>query len=156
MSFQFTRQNSTGDKIMTIHKISSLSLKPLLFSKKNKHGASFTIRSGKTGKDYTFKISRSEFHGRWYTHIKVETQYLDFKYLGHYSHGNLWRKKQKVTTPAARAIAFVLWKVEKGEIEWLDERIDIFHTGNCLCCGRELTDSDSIERGVGPVCAKYY
>jgi len=26
-------------------------------------------------------------------------------------------------------------------------------TGNCACCGRELTKHESIERGIGPVCA---
>lgn len=26
-------------------------------------------------------------------------------------------------------------------------------TGNCACCGRELTKHDSIERGIGPICA---
>lgn len=27
-------------------------------------------------------------------------------------------------------------------------------TGNCSCCGRELTDPASIEAGIGPVCAE--
>ena len=26
-------------------------------------------------------------------------------------------------------------------------------TGNCACCGRELTDPKSVERGIGPICA---
>lgn len=26
--------------------------------------------------------------------------------------------------------------------------------GSCACCGRELTDPESVERGIGPVCAK--
>ncbi len=26
-------------------------------------------------------------------------------------------------------------------------------TGNCACCGRELTKKESIDRGIGPVCA---
>ena len=29
-------------------------------------------------------------------------------------------------------------------------------TGICACCGRELTDPDSIERGIGPVCAERF
>lgn len=32
----------------------------------------------------------------------------------------------------------------------------VFHgkrTGNCACCGRELTDPKSVERGIGPICA---
>lgn len=27
-------------------------------------------------------------------------------------------------------------------------------TGRCVCCGRLLTDSKSVELGIGPVCAK--
>lgn len=29
-------------------------------------------------------------------------------------------------------------------------------TGQCACCGRELTDPESIERGIGPICAEKY
>lgn len=29
-------------------------------------------------------------------------------------------------------------------------------TGTCACCGRELTDPESIERGIGPICAGHY
>jgi len=25
-------------------------------------------------------------------------------------------------------------------------------TGRCCCCGRELTDPVSVERGIGPIC----
>lgn len=27
-------------------------------------------------------------------------------------------------------------------------------SGRCSCCGRELTDPDSVDAGIGPVCAK--
>lgn len=27
-------------------------------------------------------------------------------------------------------------------------------TGNCACCGRELTNQDSIDLGIGPICAE--
>jgi hypothetical protein len=29
-------------------------------------------------------------------------------------------------------------------------------TGSCACCGRELTAGESIERGIGPICAGKY
>ena len=29
-------------------------------------------------------------------------------------------------------------------------------TGNCACCGRDLTRHDSIERGIGPICAERF
>lgn len=29
-------------------------------------------------------------------------------------------------------------------------------TGNCACCGRQLTDKESVARGIGPICADKY
>jgi hypothetical protein len=29
-------------------------------------------------------------------------------------------------------------------------------SGECSCCGRELTDPRSIERGIGPICAEKF
>lgn len=29
-------------------------------------------------------------------------------------------------------------------------------TGSCSCCGRELTDRDSVARGIGPICAEKF
>ena len=30
------------------------------------------------------------------------------------------------------------------------------HTGSCSCCGRELTNSLSIELGIGPICREKF
>jgi hypothetical protein len=29
-------------------------------------------------------------------------------------------------------------------------------TGSCACCGRELTAGESLDRGIGPICAENY
>ena len=29
-------------------------------------------------------------------------------------------------------------------------------TGQCACCGRELTNPESVERGIGPICYERY
>jgi len=34
-----------------------------------------------------------------------------------------------------------------------EERIEVWHSGRCSRCRRLLTDPQSIERGIGPVCA---
>lgn len=31
-----------------------------------------------------------------------------------------------------------------------------FRTGNCACCGRLLTDPESVSRGIGPICASNF
>jgi hypothetical protein len=134
------------------HIISSTALFEVINREKNNKGADFTIRSLKTGKDYTYKIARSEFKGNWYTHIKVETEYLNFVKLGTYYKGAIRYKGNLVDSPSAIAIAYVLSKVEAKAFDFLDTAIEVMHTGNCLVCGKTLTDADSINFGLGPVC----
>lgn len=134
------------------HLISSITLSKVLKSEKNNNGAVFTVKSCKTGKDYTYKISRSVYNGKWYTHINVETEYLKFKRLGTYFNGTITNKKSVVDSPSAVAIAFVLDKVEKEQFTFLDNNIELMHSGHCLCCGKTLTDANSIEIGLGPTC----
>ena len=134
------------------HLISSITLSKVLKSEKNNNGAIFTVKSCKTGKDYTYKISRSSYNGKWYTHINVETEYLKFKRLGTYFNGVITNKKSVIDSPSAVAIAFVLDKVEKEQFVYLDKNIELMHSGHCLSCGKTLTDSMSIEIGLGPTC----
>lgn len=133
-------------------KITSESLFQVINREANNKGADFTIRSIKTGKDYTYKISRSEYNGKWYTHVKVETEYLKFVRLGTYYNGRITNKGNLVESPSAIAIAWVLSKVEAKNFALLSESVEIMHTGHCLVCGKTLTDAKSIEIGLGPIC----
>ena len=138
----------------TKNTISSSALKTVLDREKKTNGAIFTIKSKATGKEFTYKISRKLWNEKWWTFVKVETQYMNFKYLGSYLNGKLYFKGSQIVTPSANAISFILGEVEKGRIGWLDSKMEIYHTGHCLCCGKTLTDSENINRGVGPVCAR--
>ena len=130
--------NSTSTQTI----ISSSALSTILDRKKKTNGI-FTLRSIATGKDYTYKVSRSEFKGKWYTHISVEKGYTNFVRLGSYYGGRITNKRQLVTTPS----------VEAGAIAWLDSKMELMHIGKCVACGRDLTDAVSIQRGLGPICA---
>jgi len=134
------------------HIISSSALYEVISREKNNKGADFTIKSLKTGKDYTFKIRRSLYNGNWYTHVSVEIEYLKFIRLGTYFNGTIRHKGNIVDSPSAVAIAYVLSKVEAKAFDFLDTAIEVMHTGNCLVCGKTLTDADSIARGLGPIC----
>ena len=135
------------------HVISSEALYNVIKNEKNNKGGIFTIKSKATGKDFTYKIKRSEFKNRWYTHIFVEQHYMEFKHIGTYFNGKIFKRGGEITTPAAIGISFVLFKVENRHFEWIDRQAEIMHAGSCLLCGRTLTDAESIERGLGPVCA---
>jgi hypothetical protein len=135
--------------------ISTSALLPVIKAEKNNKGAEFTVKSLKTGKDFTYSISRAEFKGKWYTHIRVEKGYRVFVRLGTYFNGTITNKGSKVTTPSALAIAHVLKYVELGMSEKLDEVVELRHVGKCLRCNRELSDPISIDRGLGPVCISF-
>jgi hypothetical protein len=122
---------------------------------KKLNGAPFTIRSKKSGKDYTFKISQVPFKDNNYIHIKVETEYLNFKYMGWYKSGKIINKKVEVNTPASQAVSWFLRQMFSNNFDNLNQSVDIFHLGKCLKCGKTLTDSNSIEVGFGPVCRTF-
>lgn len=132
--------------------ISTKILGNVITREKNNTGAIFTIKSLKTSKEFTYKISRKLFKDKWFTFVRVQKGYLNFTYLGSYFNGNLFNKGMLVQTPAAKAITFILDYVEKNKIEYLDNLLELSHEGNCLCCGKTLTDSNSIKLGLGPVC----
>lgn len=123
-----------------------------LFREKNNNGAEFTVKSLKTGKDYTFKVNRSEYNENWYTHVKVEKGYDSFVRLGTFSNGKITHKREEVKTPAALAIAWLLRQIVNKDFDTIEKNVKVMHTGSCLVCGRKLTDAISIEQGIGPVC----
>jgi len=125
-----------------------------LFREKNNNGGEFTVKSLKTGKDYTFKVSRKEFNDKWYTHVKVEVEYDNFKRLGTFypSKGKIYHKGSEIKTPAAEAAAWLLRQIHGKKYSLVKDNVEIMHTGSCLVCGKKLTDAESIDRGIGPIC----
>lgn len=141
---------------MSNYSISAENLKHFINNEGKKlNGAPFTIRSKKSGKDYTFKISQVPFKDNNYIHIKVETEYLNFKYMGWYRDGKIINKKLEVNTPASQAVSWFLRQMFSNNFDNLNQSVDIFHLGKCLKCGKTLTDSNSIEVGFGPVCRNF-
>ncbi len=125
---------------------------------KKLNGAAFTVRSKRTEKDFTFKISQSVFRDVRYFHIKVETMVhgtLGFEYLGYFrsDNGKLFKKGGvPVESPSAIAIAWVLRMAFAKNTEALDANVEAFNLGSCCVCGKRLSDARSLEIGIGPVC----
>lgn len=138
---------------MNRHVISSSTLNSVINAEKNNKGGTFVVKSLGTGKEYTYMITRSKFNDKWYTHISVETGYMEFKRIGTYFKGKMYNKGAVVNTPSAVAISWILSGVEAGKFDVLDKNVEITHTGNCLRCGKPLTDGSSINIGLGPTCA---
>lgn len=138
---------------MLKHQISSASLSNFIGGEAKKvNGAPFTVVSKKTGKEFTFRVSQVLWKGFPYLHFRVETEYLNFRYLGYYRKGKVWSKEGEVVTPSAQAIGWIFRNLESKNFSALDSSIEVYHLGNCLRCGKTLTDSESIRNGFGPVC----
>ena len=125
-----------------------------IFGAKQNNGGSFTVMSKKTNKDFTFKIANKSWKGNTYTHVSVEIGYLEFQYLGIYFNGKIFHKKQLVKTQSADVIAWLIMHVQNGNFEKLNNSVEVMHLGNCIRCGKTLTDANSIARGLGSECAK--
>ena len=139
---------------MSNYKLPASSLAQATVNPDNKKlkGAPFTVRSKRSGKDYTYKFKQSVFGGKPYLHVLIEVEYLKFQSLGWYRDGNLVHKGAIVNTPAAKGIAWILSKLKAQAFDAVEEQADLFHMGACAKCGKPLTDATSIEIGIGPVC----
>lgn len=125
----------------------------------------FTIVSRKTGERFTYRVSKPKddsLNGRTPLFIKVLTggdNENAYTYLGciwpeGFAHG----KKSTISTDAKSYTAFdwayryIQRLAETGQS--LDETdLEFWHEGRCSKCGRALTVPESIEAGMGPVCA---
>jgi hypothetical protein len=74
----------------------------------------------------------------------------NYVYLGTiFADGNFRvTRKSRVAADAPSAVAFA-WFVRNLE----SAKVDVWHDGTCGRCGRKLTVPESIESGLGPVCA---
>ncbi len=78
---------------------------------------------------------------------KIGTYYPTGKYAG-----KLW--SDTAADKARVWCAIRVLRIAAGQAEWEDEQARILLGTNCLYCGRELTDPASIERQIGPDCAR--
>lgn len=119
--------------------------------------ATFTIRSKKTGKHFTYKITQKvdpvsqEQKDLFFVGVLTGTDNTSsYTYLGTINHGT-YRHGIKSSigpgTPCAQAFKWFMENISSPNV-------DVFHAGRCGKCGKKLTTPDSIEKGFGPECCK--
>jgi len=115
--------------------------------------AHFTLESKVTGQHYTFEISKREFGDNIYWFAAVMSNGDQYTYIGKLiSRATIqFTKKSRLTSeaPAVKALSWFLRALAAGKIP---DSVIVYHSGKCGCCGRELTDPESVRCGVGPVC----
>lgn len=109
--------------------------------------AIFTIRSQTSGKHWTFTIRQKE--EVWF--VRLFTSDSETMGVG-YITDNRFHPSFPARNTTPRIIIDHLFKyIAAGR---LNKNFEFFHVGQCGRCGRPLTDPASIERGLGPYCAK--
>lgn len=117
--------------------------------------AKVTLVSKFSGNRFTYQIKQKDLDdGRFLHFVSVlngPDNTRDYVFLGTIFGGQFYRHSQKsrIThdAPSARAFAWSWDHLDSPEIE-------VWHSGKCSRCSRDLTDPESIARGLGPVCAE--
>lgn len=126
--------------------------------------ATFTVVSLKTNTRFTFRVRAcrkpDEMPNGAPTHFvdlltgpdnENSFQYLGYIREGVFQHG----KKSRISPEAPSARAFQwLWSHLSHGMDFT-KHAELWHEGRCGRCGRKLTVPESIDRGIGPECAKY-
>lgn len=124
--------------------------------------ALFTIVSKKTGNRFTYRVNsnRKERPNRIDKPIQFvqvlsgpdnESSYSYLGYLNPFTKQKL--NAGKKGKPDALSFKSLNWLLEQLSAGKLPEQIEFYHAGKCGACGRTLTVPESIETGLGPICA---
>jgi hypothetical protein len=118
--------------------------------------AVFTVANPQ-GEHYTFRIGHSKPEQPLFVGLLTgPNNEADYTYMGIYNPENPKRvvltQKSRYTedTKPVKVVRWALAQVVKGNE--LPAGYTIQHEGKCCRCGRTLTDPESIEAGIGPIC----
>jgi len=128
-----------------------------------RQNATFTLVSVATGVRFTYKVvaPAEQKEGKDpVLFVKVLTganNEADYSYLGMIvKRGNgcefITTKATRFSDDAKSLIAF-RWAFPRIAAGLLPDSLEFWHEGRCCRCGRKLTTPESIESGIGPICA---
>tara|TARA_Y100000310_G_scaffold221651_1_gene223263 strand:+ start:97 stop:558 length:462 start_codon:yes stop_codon:yes gene_type:complete len=131
--------------------------------------AIFTLKSVRTGRHFTYKVSRAKSRNegaaneplRWFVNLLTGPDNTgDYTYIGLLEQGDRGCFRFRLTRASklaqdAAPVAGFAWLMQQlvNENAAALEQVEFWHEGRCCRCGRRLTDPTSIETGIGPVCA---
>lgn len=115
-----------------------------------------TVVNDDSGQRFTYRLTQCEDKPEL-TFVGVLTgsnNTSDYTYIGTIWNGGSFKhgRKSRISADATSVKAFA-WVLRKLSANQLPPQVRIHHEGRCCCCGRKLTTPQSIETGIGPVCA---
>jgi len=135
------------------HKLSQDAVRDFIFAGK----ALFTVVNTRTGNRLTFKVTqKTTKEGNKTPHfvsVMTGTDNLHhYSYIGIIGRGARFRttRGSRLSDSDMRVKAFSwLW----NRADSLPDFVEVWHHGRCGRCSRVLTMPESIESGLGPICA---
>lgn len=116
----------------------------------------FTLRSAKTGKRFTYKVTKAkDRNGLYFAKVlKGTDNENDYIYLGILTSAGLRLTPASHLTKESTCIKAIDYFMQ--HLSNIPKSLEVYHEGRCCCCGRRLTTPESIEAGVGPECRKFF
>lgn len=131
--------------------------------------AEFTLKSNVTGKHFTYRVVKSS----WYPDPEARVVYYlsgsdnenDFAYLGilnKYKRDSdsltMMRVRHTDNSPDERSPVFsaIAWFCRTMNCTKIPDNVEFMHSGKCSACGRKLTTPESIQTGMGKICAEKF
>jgi hypothetical protein len=128
--------------------------------------AYFTVRSQKTGTRYTYRVNRAACSRcqkldckcwAWPTYfvalLSGPDNTADYTYLGMLRENQFRLTRASKMQDSSGPVKAFRWVYERLVRREMPTQTEIWHEGRCGVCGRPLTVPESIESGIGPVCA---
>jgi hypothetical protein len=116
--------------------------------------ARLTIKSGKTGVRYTYRVARAKEGDAYFVSLLTgsdnESDYTYMGLLRNLSFGLTRASRYGTQTAPVLGFTYVLRALAAGT---MPANVEINHEGRCGRCGRALTVPESVASGIGPECA---
>lgn len=116
--------------------------------------ATFTVVNTETSNRFTYKVQTPK--GKETPHfIKVLVgPSSDYAFIGTiFDKLTFKRGSRSSISESAQSVKVFTWFWKRLMDGKMPESIEVWHEGRCGACGRALTVPESIERGIGPICA---
>jgi len=139
------------------HKISDIQkIKDFIFAGK----AIFTIESQDSGVWYTYQMNQAKKNENLFfvSVLRGADNLSSYSYMGlvikegeNFKFTLTKNSKYKIDAVCVKAFSFFFTNITRN---FIHPKMNFYHMGICGKCGRVLTTPDSVDRGIGPVCAK--
>ncbi len=116
------------------------------------HGGNLliTVESGTTGARFTYKIRKAQDKEIYYVSVMTGSAF-NFSYLGIITEDDrvIVTRSSGFDRSSAPVVALDFMMKHQRDVP---DKLHIYLSDRCACCGRRMTTPESLENGYGPEC----